>query len=47
MKKDWTVPVFSHLRGPELCFFSRRNREAGSRNFASDDEQNIRDRNKI
>ena len=37
---------FSALRGPERWFFSRRNREAGSRNFLSDDEQNICGRNK-
>ena len=35
---------FSALRGPERCSASKPNREAGSRNFASDDEQNICDR---
>ncbi len=44
MRKDWTAPVFSHWRGPERCPASTPNREAGSRNFASDDEQNICDR---
>lgn len=47
MRKGWTAPVFSHVREPELCLLSRANREAGSQNFASDDEQNICDRKGI
>ena len=35
---------FFALREPERCFASRRNREAGSRDFASDGERNTRDR---
>src|SRR3989344_6965530 len=35
--------VFAYMSEPERCFVSKRNREAGSWNFSSGDEQNIPD----